>query len=258
MPTVRNVTDPLATLQPIVTDIRSLPVQLASQIRDLLAGGDLRPGQQLPTEASFGARFGVGRTTVREALKLLENDGLIQVRRGLGRFVSAAPALRRPLTRLESVTELMTSAGYQVTSRLLSVAARPATDDERAALDLPERAEVVRLERLRMHRDEAYIYSVDMMPRSLFPPGLDAIDWGGSLLDFLGSRGARPAYSVAQISAVHQPAGLAAEHALDATIPWLLMVQVNTTAAGLPVIYSHDYHRGDRFSFDVLRRAQPS
>ena len=43
-----------------------------------------------------------------------------------------------------------------------------------------------------------------------------------------------------------------------AGVPWLLMVQVNTTAAGVPVIYSHDYHRADRFSFDVLRRAQPS
>jgi hypothetical protein len=36
------------------------------------------------------------------------------------------------------------------------------------------------------------------------------------------------------------------------------MTRVNTTAADLPVIDSRDYHRGDRFSFDVLRRAQPS
>ena len=255
---MRIVTDLLETLQPVVTDTRSLPVQVAGQIRGLLSGGDLPPGQQLPTEASFAARFGVGRTTVREALKLLENDGLIQVRRGLGRFVSAAPALRRPLTRLESVTELMTSAGYQVTSRVLSATAGPPAPDEREALKLPERSEVVRLERLRMHRDEAYIYSVDVMPRSYFPADLGEVDWAGSLLDFLDSRGARPAYSVAQISAVHLPAGLAAEHDLAAGVPWLLMVQVNTTLAGDPVIYSHDYHRGDRFTFDVLRRAQPS
>ena len=255
---MRIVTDPLETLQPVVTDIRSLPIQVAGQIRVLLTGGDLRPGQQLPTEASFAARFGVGRTTVREALKLLENDGLIQVRRGLGRFVSAAPALRRPLTRLESVTDLMTSAGYQVTNRLLSATAGPPAQNERDALELPERSEIVRLERLRMHDDEAYIYSVDVMPRSFFPADLGEVDWTGSLLDFLGSVGARPAYSVAQISAVHLPADLAARHGLMAGIPWLLMVQMNTTAAGVPVIYSHDYHRGDRFSFDVLRRAQSS
>jgi GntR family transcriptional regulator len=255
---VPTVTDPLETLQPVVTDIRSLPVQVAGQIRGLLSRDDLRPGQQLPTEASFAARFGVGRTTVREALKLLENDGLIQVRRGLGRFVSAAPALRRPLTRLESVTELMTSAGYQVTSRVLSASAGSPAPDERDALKLAERSEVVRLERLRMHSDEPYIYSVDVMPRSYFPADLGEVDWTGSLLDFLDGRGARPAYSVAQISAVHLPAGLAAEHGLAERVPWLLMIQVNTTAAGEPVIYSHDYHRGDRFSFDVLRRAQPS
>jgi hypothetical protein len=34
------------------------------------------------------------------------------------------------------------------------------------------------------------------------------------------------------------------------------MVQTNTTDEGVNVIYSHDYHRGDRFTFDVPRRAE--
>jgi GntR family transcriptional regulator len=255
--TVQAVTDQIANLQPIVTDPRPLAVQVAERIRELITDQAFGPGERLPTEASFASRFGVGRTTVREALKLLENDGLIRVKRGLGRFVSAAPALRRPLTRLEGVTEMMTASGYEVTNRVISVAVDPPDEDERAALQLPEGAQVIRLERLRLRGEEAYIYSVDVLPASYFPDGIAAIDWRGSLLDLLEQRNARPAYAVAQISALHLPKGLARRHGLATGIPWLLMVQVNTTEEGVPVIYSHDYHRGDRFTFDVPRRAEP-
>jgi GntR family transcriptional regulator len=254
--TLHAMADAMENLQRIVTDPRSLSVQVAERIRELISGEALLPGQRLPTEADFSDRFGVGRTTVREALRQLENDGLIQVRRGLGRFVSAAPAVRRPLTRLEGVTEMMQESGYQVTNRVLSVAVEQPAEDERDVLRLPVGAEVIRLERLRLRGDEAYIYSVDVMPRSYFPGDIAAIDWRGSLMDLLEDRGARPVYAVAQISALHLPRALARRHGLDATLPWLLMVQTNTTDEGVNVIYSHDYHRGDRFSFDVPRRAE--
>jgi GntR family transcriptional regulator len=250
------MTDPISGLERIVTDQRSLSVQVAERIRSLISGEVLLPGQRLPTEAEFSDRFGVGRTTVREALRRLENDGLIQVRRGLGRFVSAAPALRRPLTRLEGVTEMMQASGYQVTNRVLSVTVEQPSEEERRILQLTDSAEVIRLERLRMCGDEPYIYSIDVLPRSCFED-ISAIDWRGSLLDLLEQRNARPAYAVAEISALHLPRELGRRHQLDTKIPWLLMVQVNTTEEGVNVIYSHDYHRGDRFTFDVPRRAEP-
>jgi GntR family transcriptional regulator len=254
--TLHAMTDQIQGLQRIVTDPRSLSVQVAERIRDLIADEALRPGRRLPTEAEFSATFGVGRTTVREALKQLENDGLIQVKRGLGRFVSAAPALRRPLTRLEGVTEMMQASGYQVTNRVLSVAVQLPTEDERKVLQLSESAEVIRLERLRMRGDEAYIYSVDVLPRFYFAEDISAVDWRGSLMELLELRSARPAYAVAQISAIHLPRELGRRYGLDTKIPWLLMVQVNTTEEGVSVIYSHDYHRGDRFTFDVPRRSE--
>ena len=43
---------------------------------------------------------------------------------------------------------------------------------------------------------------------------------------------------------------------IDPGTPWLLMIQLNLLDDGSPIIYSHDYHRGDRFSFDVRRHAE--
>ncbi|MGA2872234.1 MAG: GntR family transcriptional regulator [Candidatus Dormibacteria bacterium] len=253
---LRIVPDPIDQLQPVVSDPRSLSVQIAERIRQLISDGALGPGERLPTEAGFASRFRVGRTTVREALKLLENDGLIQVRRGRGRFVSATPLVRRPLTRLEGVTEMMEACGYDVTNRVVSVTVERPTPEEREVLQLPDGADVIRLERIRLHRGEPYILSLDVIPRSHFAEDIGALDWSGSLLALLEARGAMPAFAVARVSAVQLPRALLRRHKLASGVPWLLMIQTNTTEEGVPVIYSHDYHRGDCFTFDVLRRVE--
>jgi len=57
------------------------------QIRDAIMKGEFRSGERLPTEAELSSLFDVGRSTVREAIRVLEAEGLIDVRRGAGMFV---------------------------------------------------------------------------------------------------------------------------------------------------------------------------
>ncbi|HAO2891898.1 TPA: winged helix-turn-helix transcriptional regulator, partial [Escherichia coli] len=81
-------------------DMRTLVIQLRERIADLIREQALRPGDKLPTEAQLTARFKISRPALREALKLLEQDGLIYVEHGRGRFVSAISAIQidRPIT----------------------------------------------------------------------------------------------------------------------------------------------------------------
>jgi len=69
----------------------SLPrhAQISSEIRDQIDTGRLSPGEQLPSEAELQARFDASRTTVRRALKTLEDAGLVEIARGKRRTVSA-------------------------------------------------------------------------------------------------------------------------------------------------------------------------
>lgn len=64
-------------------------VQVASQLRALILGGKLSPGERLPAEADLAAQFGVSRSTTREALRLLAAEGLVETRRGVtgGAFI---------------------------------------------------------------------------------------------------------------------------------------------------------------------------
>ncbi|MCW2832040.1 MAG: glcC 3, partial [Aeromicrobium sp.] len=55
---------------------------VASRLRMMIARGELQEGDWLPTEAELTEQFGVSRPTLREAFRLLEGDGLVQIRRG--------------------------------------------------------------------------------------------------------------------------------------------------------------------------------
>lgn len=54
------------------------------QLREQLESGRLKPGEKLPAEPDLAAQFGVSRTALREALKVLELSGYLEIRRGYG------------------------------------------------------------------------------------------------------------------------------------------------------------------------------
>lgn len=240
-------------------DRRPLPLQLRDRILAKIREDGLRPGDQIPPEAALSERFQVGHSTVREALKLLERDGLVEVRHGRGSFVSALAELRneRPITQLESITEMMRGLGYTVESRVLGVEERPADDEERAAFSLPPAAQVVSLERLRLHDATPFVYSLNVFPRELLPRSPSELDWSGSLLELLEAAGHRATSSVAHIHAVDPPErlrSLAAELAVELSDdPWLLITETCVTASGRSIMTACDYHRGDVFAFHVVR-----
>lgn len=73
--------------------------QVVERIKQQILAGTLRSGDQLPNERSLGERFGVSRTVIREAMKTLIENGLVEVRRGQGTFVvdGTANALKQSL-----------------------------------------------------------------------------------------------------------------------------------------------------------------
>jgi len=67
---------------------QSVSSSIFNMIFDNIMDGHLRPGDKLPTESEFVEKLGVGRNSVREALKVLTFLGIVQIKRGSGTFVS--------------------------------------------------------------------------------------------------------------------------------------------------------------------------
>jgi GntR family transcriptional regulator len=233
-------------------DRRGLPIQVYERLRQRIVDGEFGPGSRLPSEPEMASLFGVSRLTIREALRMLQRDMLIESRHGRGHFVLRLPKLvRKPISELQSVTELMTGLGYPVENEVLEVR-RETARDVAGPLQLDPEAGIVRLERLRTSDGEPMIYSVDIFAAELV--GTEQPDWQGSLLALLESTGrARIGYSQASIRAATLPLPTRERVPLPPTLPWILLEQVAYTSEHRPVLYSQDYHRGDLFEFQVLR-----
>ena len=83
-----------------------LAEQVEDEIYHYILDTPLEPGTKLPNEFELGEKFGVGRSTVREAVKLLSSKGIVEVRRCSGTYVvTTAKGLSDPLN-LRSVQDL--------------------------------------------------------------------------------------------------------------------------------------------------------
>jgi GntR family transcriptional repressor for pyruvate dehydrogenase complex len=124
---------------------------IVEQIRLLMRQGQLKPGDRLPPERDLCERFGVSRVTVREALRMLESAGLVEIRVGArgGAFVTA-PSSNRVGEGLADLLTLSVISAADVTEvrLILEVGIVPlvcerATEDDLAKLEkICERAEV--------------------------------------------------------------------------------------------------------------------
>jgi GntR family transcriptional repressor for pyruvate dehydrogenase complex len=119
--------------------------------RDLL-GGALRPGDRLPTVSAMADRMGVARVSVREAYRVLQNMGLLEVTRGRGTFVAALPIDGSAILRQFQLAERETLA-HLFEARLVLEPAIAAFAAERASVAEAEAILATAREQERLYRD---------------------------------------------------------------------------------------------------------
>ena len=74
---------------------RAVYRQIADHLRTAIARGGLREGEQLPSEVRLMEHYGVARMTIRNALRILQDEGLVTAEHGRGVYVRARPPVRR-------------------------------------------------------------------------------------------------------------------------------------------------------------------
>lgn len=77
----------------------SLAEDVAGRLQQQIGSGKYKAGQQLPTEPELMQQFGVGRSTIREAVRILINAGMVKVQQGLGTFILSQEVMNEPLVK---------------------------------------------------------------------------------------------------------------------------------------------------------------
>ena len=118
--------------------------QIAEELRARVSSGEYAAGRLLPSESDLSAEFSVSRVTVRKALELLRDEGLVNARQGFGWFV-AGETVRQPLARLSTIEDQMRDSGVKPERRVLEFAFEKAPRDVARALGAHQTLRVKRV-----------------------------------------------------------------------------------------------------------------
>jgi GntR family transcriptional regulator len=225
--------------------------QIQADLRDRIQRGDLAPGDRLETEQELMARYEVSRATVRQALGGLVNDGLVEIRRGLGTYVRRG-AMEHRLGGFYSYSREIERHGLRPGTRVRGLRVEPAGKHVAAALELEPGEPVVALARIRLADDEALVTETSYLPAARFP-GLERIDFRQrSLYDTLTSQ-----FDVRPLRAreTFEPVLLSAEEAAQLGVvpggPALRVERTTFDGDGNVIEYCRSTVRADRYHYSV-------
>jgi len=159
---------------------------LAAQLRQRIVSGEWPPGTALPAEQRLATERGVALGTLRQALAVLADEGLLERRHGRGTFVRAALG-GAPMLRF---FRFGNRDGEVPVSRIASRQVTPATATVAAGLGLPAGAPVLRLRRVRSIGDVPRLLEELWLPLPLFEPLVhsDPAEWGDLLYPCFAER----------------------------------------------------------------------
>ncbi len=244
-------------LRRVRTRSHTLTQAAAQELRGAIERGVYAPGSQLPPELRLVEMLGVSRTIVRDALRFLEEEGLIARRQGQGTFVRANPILQN-LNLNFGTTEMIKSAGLTPGTPHLRIQESTASPEVAKALTLPVGTPVVVIERVRSADGKPVVYSLDYIAKSLVGERDLTVYWQAhdiSLYQLLqGTLGLIIEYGVTRILPVQAPPLPAEMLRVAPDSPLLCMLQTDYAPHDEPVLYTCEYHLPDAFDFIIVRR----
>jgi GntR family transcriptional regulator len=221
--------------------------QIAQTLRERIAASGQGPGERLDNQRSLAREFGVTLMTLRQALDLLERDGLIARRHGLGTFV-ARPAIDYDILQLRALAGDLSALGEDVATRFLRSRFEPADRRVAEALRLAEHAEVFVLERLRLVDGEPVSFQASYLPAALGAEVSRADLAVTPLRQVLTFKlGIEITAARETVSAVPLDRRAARELGCRPGIAAFRSDRVSVGAAGTPIVYDRVFIPGDRF-----------
>ncbi|MGT2666274.1 GntR family transcriptional regulator [Streptococcus rifensis] len=139
-------------------------LKIHNQIKDEIDQGIWKIGQRLPSERDFADHFQVSRMTLRQAVSLLVEEGVLERKVGSGTYV-ASNRIQEKMRGTTSFTEIIKSQGKQPSTQLVSYMASKPNKKEQAYLELRPSETVIRMERVRFADDLPVVYEVAVVPK---------------------------------------------------------------------------------------------
>ena len=234
----------------------TLTMATEEMLRQAIQDGKFPPGSQLPSEMELISMLGVSRSTLREAMRTLEEQHLIVRKRGLGTYVSERSILK-DLSINFGITEMIRQAGMLPGADIVSLKREKASASIAKALQLAESEMIVVMSRVRTADQRPVVWSQDIIPEKVLgehtieTPFLET----HSLYQYLETHlQINISHGMAQIRPVAATAEIAEKLNIHKGAPLLRFDQTDYDSNERPVLHSIEHHLPDAFVFIVNRR----
>ncbi|MEJ7707935.1 MAG: GntR family transcriptional regulator [Nocardioidaceae bacterium] len=221
---------------------------MAEQLERAIAEGALPAGERITNEIALADQLGLSRPTMRQAIQVLVDKGLVVRKRGVGTQVVQAQ-IRRPI-ELTSLNDDLLRAGQEPRTQVLALAQEPVDVRAAADLQLDSGAAVWRLERLRLVGERPLALLCNLIPVAVVD--LELVDLSTiGLYDYLRRSGLH-------LRVAHQRIGARRADSREAKLltarkgdPLLTMQRTAFDDSGRAVELGSHLYRPDLYSFEM-------
>ncbi|MBQ0139363.1 MAG: GntR family transcriptional regulator [Kurthia sp.] len=238
----------------IKSDHRHLYLQVIDHLKADIEAGIFKENEKLPSEFELSKSLGVSRATLREALRLLEEENIIIRRHGVGTFVNPKPVFTSGIEQLTSISSMIMDAGMEPGTIYLSSEKTISNEEDIKRFQCNEDESILTIKRVRTANNEPVVYCVDQVPSAFMPKDFEK-RYDSSIFSALEETGdVHVAYAVTYIDPLgyHPEVSSVLKSEQDASL--LLLTQLHYDDNDRVVLYSKNYFRADKFSFHVVRK----
>ncbi|WP_368503189.1 GntR family transcriptional regulator [Alkalihalophilus sp. As8PL] len=230
------------------------PVPLYHQIKDILlqriSDKVWKEGDLIPTETELMDEFNVSRTTLRQAITTLVNEGLLEKKQGKGTIVKSLK-FTGTLGRLTGFAEEIMERGYLPTSKLLRAELRDDLFIEKKKLNVEEDGSILLIQRIRFANDEPIALEKSSWPEHIGNILMEHDLAGAKFYEVLEDNEIYLKKANETISAVNATQYEADLLGVSAGTALLQMTRLSYGINGEPVEFTQTKYRSDRYQYNV-------
>ncbi|GGF20073.1 mannosyl-D-glycerate transport/metabolism system repressor MngR [Halobacillus andaensis] len=229
--------------------------RIAQKIKEDIAKGVWKEGEAIPTELHLSEQYQASRVTVRQAIKLLVEEGLLEKVQGSGTYVKEQK-IEHNIFELLSFTEEMRKLNKEPINKILDFQLIEPEDHVRRRLQLSEGDKVFYVRRQRLVDDVPYVVEDTFLPVDMFPH-LSYSIMTGSKYDYIEKQvGKRIKESFQEVIPILPSEDIAQALTVEETTPILKMESYSIFEDGTIFEYSENHFKSDEYKF-TLRATRP-
>lgn len=231
-----------------------LPIVIRDRIVEMIRQETFTPGQKLPVEPELALSFGVSRGTLREALRLLEEDNFVFRRAGVGTFIRKPyPAVLNSLEKNFGVLEVLRS--MDLNPEVIPIETRIIRADQiiSGILEGTVGSPLLCIQRVIMGNGKKMVHAMNIIPEALVTK--DTLQsFRGCLYEFLEKEcNQKIGYGIAKLIPTVADNRLSRTLDIDTGSLLLLIEQVTYTVGDKPICLSREYWVKDIVEFTIFR-----